>query len=189
MKARTKMTCAAIFAAAVVLFVAGCGGDGADQQQDRSTGNNAVSAEKAVPANGAAVSADRVAALEKDVVKLRNEVQQLRHWIEVDAKMRSRNGMSPYSRQPGSRNPEDLRDAEFRARHFARRNGSAASGNPAAERQDPATMTPEQRRAWHEERRKMREERRQKMLEERKREKISESGKTTSQNNTKEESK
>lgn len=165
-----------------VFIVAGCGGDG---RTDASAADNAAGA----PGKSAAL-AGKVASLEKDVARLRNEVQQLRHRIEVDAKMmHSRRGMAPYRRQPGVGGPDGFREGEFRPRHFTRRNGGAEMrGNPTAERKDPAEMTPEERRAWHEERRKMREERRQKMLEERNRMKISDQGKQTT-NNRKEESK
>lgn len=95
--------------------------------------------------------------------------------------MRSRPDQPPFSHQPGSRASEDARLDEFRARHSARRNDPAMMrGGRPAEWRNPASMTSEQRRAWHEERRRMREESRLKMLEEqRQREKISESGKQT----------
>lgn len=184
MKAITRMIDAAAIAAAVVFFVAGCGGERPDPPPKQAAGKTAVSADKA------AIPANRVAALEKEVARLRNEVQQLRQRIEVDAKMmHQRNGMPPYRHQPGVGGPDGFREGEFRPRHFTRRNGGAEMrGNPTAERKDPAEMTPEERRAWHEERRKMREERRQKMLEERNRMKISDQGKQTT-NNRKEESK
>lgn len=179
---RVVLTCMAGLVA--VFFVAGCGGEHPDQPPKQAAEKTAVSADKtAIPAN-------RVAALEKEVARLRNEVQQLRQLIEADAKtMHQRHGMPPNRRQPGVGGPDGLRNGEFRARHFTRRNGGVEMrDNPAAERKDPAEMTPEERRAWHEERRKMREERRQKMLEERNRMKISDQGKQTT-NNRKEESK
>lgn len=128
-----KMRCAAL-AVMAVAFVAGCGveREGENSSPSPLTPNPAVT-------NSAE---EKVAALEKDVAKLRNEVQQLRRRIEVDAKMR--------------RLPENLRSDDFRARHSARRNGSSAMRDaPSEGGQNPATMTPEQRRAWHEERRRM----------------------------------
>lgn len=151
MQSLERMTYATLIAVAITLIVAGCGGEGGEQK-------NQVADMSAASAGHVAVPSEKIATLEQDVMKLKTEVQQLRHRIEVDAKTRSRHGEPTYPRQQGSRNPEDLRDAEFRARHLGRRNGSATSGNPAAARQDPATMTPEQRRAWHEENRRMREE-------------------------------
>lgn len=136
----------AVVAATMVAFVAGCGGEGAGKQEV-STQNP---------------SAEKIAALEKDVARLRNEVQLLRHQVEVEAKMRSRAAMPSFSRRsgrpgPDGRFPEDMQNGEFPPRR------------PPVMREDPAKMTPEQRRAWHEERRKM--------IEERKRGKISNQGK------------
>lgn len=125
---------AALIAVMAVAFVAGCGGEreGGDSSSSPSTPSPAVTKS----AEG------KVAALEKDVANLRAEVQQLRRRIEVDAQMR--------------RLPENSRSDEFRARHSVRRSGSSAMrAVPPGGGQDPATMTPEQRRAWHEERRKM----------------------------------
>ena len=166
-------------AAVTAALIAGCGGEGGDDSPPEPSTSSST-----VPNP----SAEKVAALEKDVAKLRLEVQQLRQRIEIDAKMRSRSGMPPYPYQPGGRRPEDMRGGGFRRHPVQPRDPDSTRDNPA-DRQDPATMTPEQRRAWHEERRKMREERRQKMLEERNREKkISSSGKQTT-TKTKEESK
>ena len=171
-----------VVAAVTMAFIAGCGGDGDEHPQEPVAGKVTESA------GNAAGKADKIATLEKDVARLNGEVQQLRRRIEIDAKMRSRPGMPPYPYQPGGRRPEDVRGGGFRRHPVPPRDPDSTRDNPA-DRQDPATMTPEQRRAWHEERRKMREERRQKMLEERNREKkISSSGKQTT-TNTKEESK
>lgn len=180
MEAMARMTHAAMIVAAAVFLVAGCGGERADQPPKQKEPQTVVSGDK----DKTSVSAEKIAALEKDVAKLRAEVRQLRQRIEMDARMRSRHGMPPYPRQPGVGGPDGSSDGELRPRRFTRRDASSAM------RQDPATMTPEQRRAWHEERLRMREERRQKIPEGR--EKISEHGKPTSQNNKdnkKEESK
>lgn len=145
----------AVVAAVGLAFFAGC--SGADtEKQDKS--------------------AERLAALEKDVSMLIGEVRALRHQIEKDAKMHSRpamqrlplrqNRLTPHVRDSeGMRNSENLQSGELPMRS-------------QATRKDPANMTPEERRAWHEERRRMREERR--------RSKISESGKQTNPETQKE---
>lgn len=173
--------CAAVLAAMTASFVAGCGGEGEGKQSSSpATPNSAASGP----------SAERVAALERDVAKLRADVQQLRHRIEMGEKMRQRQDGSQFPHRPGVRTPEDLRKEEFRMRQSTRRNDLDVTRKAPPEGwQDPATMTPEQRRAWHEERRKLREEKRRKMLEEveaHKREKISESGKQETANTRKE---
>ena len=127
----TKMTRVSIVVAVSLAFVAGCG------DADRH-----------------GTSAEKIAALEKDVARLRNEVRELRHRIEVDAKARSRSAtpLLPHrSVQPDRGAPEDLR------------NGKLPLPRPVM-REDPAKMTPEQRRAWHEERRRMREERKRERM-------------------------
>jgi len=122
-------------------------------------------------ANRQGASAEKIAALEKDVAGLRKEVRELRHRIEVDEKTRSRSAMSQSHHRPGLPAigaPEDLR------------NGKLPLPRPVM-REDPAKMTPEQRRAWHEERRRMREER--------KRERMSDSEKQLQTNQIKGENK
>lgn len=152
-----KVVSLVVIAVTITVLVIGCRDEG-EKPQEKSAAAKVV------------VAADRLVSLEKDVARLRSEVQQLRHRIERDAKMFSHAGMQrlPYgSDQPGRDvgRPEDLRRGGFRSRRSAMRNDPAM-------RMDPAKMTPEQRRAWHEERRRMREERmRQK--------EISESGKQT----------
>ena len=143
----TKMTCMSIVAVSLV-FVSGCGEAG---RQDAST--------------------EKIAALEKDVARLRNEVRELRHRIEVDAKPRSRTAMSPFPNRPG--HPDIGASGDLR-------NGKSPLPRPIM-REDPAKMTPEQRRAWHEERRRLREER--------KRERMSDSEKHSQTNQVKGEDK
>ena len=173
---------AAVVAAVTLAFVAGCGGE-KDESADSEAKTDSVG-KQAV--SESLVVTGKIAALEKEVARLRAELHQLRHRVEEEAKMRSRQDQLPPSHRPGSRVPEDLRHDEFRARHSARRNDPAMMrGGRPAEWQDPASMTPEQRRSWHEERRRMRDEMHRKMLEERQRAKISESGKQTT--NTKKE--
>ena len=143
-----KMACMSIVVAVSLVFVAGCGD--ADRQ---------------------GASAEKVAALEKDVARLKNEVRELRHKIDVEAKTRPRSAMSQLPNRSGQQAigaPEDLR------------NGRLPLPRPMM-REDPAKMTPEQRRAWHEERRRMREERR--------RERMSDSEKHPQSNQTKGENK
>ena len=147
MEKKKRMTRAAVIAAVTLLFVAGCGAR--DQEQQGSSSSTP---------NGSATgpSAERVAALERDVAKLRAEMQQLRHRIEIDEKMRQRHDGSQLPHRSGVRTSDDLHKEAFRMRHSARRNGSAAMRDaPPEGAQDPATMTPEQRRAWYEERRRM----------------------------------
>lgn len=147
-KIRIKKASVSIVAIVSLAFVAGCG-----------------------DVNRLDASAEKIAALEKDVARLRNEVRELRHRIEVDAKTRAHTATSQLPQWSG-------------------RPGIGASGNgrnaqsPLARpemREDPAKMTPEQRRAWHEERRRVREERR--------RERMSDSEKSTKTNTNKGESK
>ena len=143
-----KMACVFIVVAVSLVFVAGCG------EADRQ-----------------GASAEKIAALERDVARLKNEVRELRHRIEVDAKTRSRPAMSQSPHRPEQQSigtQEDLR------------NGKLPFTRPVL-RDDPAKMTPEQRRAWHEERRRMREERR--------RERMSDSEKQTQTNQIKGENK
>ncbi len=175
-----QMTYTAMISAVIMAFVIGCGGE---------RGREKSSPSPLAPSPAVTNSAEaKVAALEKDVAKLRTEVRQLRQRVEMAEKMRLRHGMPPVQHRPGMLEPEDVRNAEFRARQSARQNGpdAAKRGVPPAGWQDPATMTPEQRRAWHEERRKLREERHRKVLEEHRREKVSEPGKQTTTNTKKE---
>ena len=146
----------AVIAAVGLAFVAGCGDADAEKQEP---------------------SAERLAALEKDVSMLIGEVRALRHQVEKAAMMRSRPAMQQQTHQqnrpePNVRNPRDMRRGPEKLR-----NGELPQHSPAL-RKDPANMTPEERRAWHEERRRMREERR--------RAKISESGKQTNPETQKE---
>lgn len=145
----------AVVAAVELAFVAGCGDADAGKQEP---------------------SAERLAALEKNVSMLIGEVRALRHQVEKDAMMRSRPAMQQQTHRqnrpaPYVRSPVDMRS------HEKMRNGELTQRSPAM-RKDPADMTPEERRAWHEERRRMREERR--------RAKISESGKQTNPETQKE---
>lgn len=150
MRINIKMLCAAAAVAAAVAFVAGCSCKDADRKND--------------------ALAEKIAELEKDMSRLKGEVRELRHRIEMEAKMHPPAAMRQSPHRPGRpgpyargteepQDPKNMRKGEYPPRH------------PPMMREDPAKMTPEQRRAWHEERRRMREERM--------RQKISEPGKQT----------
>lgn len=135
----------AVVASVALAFFAGCGGDNAEKKQKTSE------------------DAEKIAALEKDVAKLRGEVHDLRRRFEMDAKARSRSAMKTFPNRPDrpgpyALTPEERHNLEALRNQEYLRNGGKPPRRPIM-REDPANMTPEQRRAWHEERRRMREER------------------------------
>ena len=150
MRMEVKISCAVAAVALVIALVAGGGCADSGRKDD--------------------ASAEKIAELEKDMSRLKGEVRELRHRIEMEAKMHPPAAMRQSHHRPGRpepyargteepQDPKNMRKGEFPQRH------------PPMMREDPAKMTPEQRRAWHEERRRMREERM--------RQKISEPGKQT----------
>ena len=97
-----------VIAVMAMVLVTGCRDEG-EKPQEKSVAAKVV------------VAADKIATLEKEMARLKTEVQYLRHRIELESKMHSRASARRFSHRadganPGVGSPEDLRKGGFRSR-------------------------------------------------------------------------